>query len=124
MEAFEELDVWKRSSRLCVRLYQELRGSRDWGFRDQITRSALSVPSNIAEGYERGSRKEYLQFLRIAKGSCGELRTQLYIGARSGLIETELVAELVAETNEISRMLGAMIARLGKLDPRQPASRP
>jgi four helix bundle protein len=74
MDAFEKLDVWKRSSRLCVTLYQQLKDSKDWGFRDQTTRSALSVPSNIAEGYERNSRKEYVQFLRIAKGSCGELR--------------------------------------------------
>ena len=72
MDGFEGLDVWKRSSRLCVELYRELKDSREWGFRDQITRSALSVPSNIAEGYERSSRREYVQFLRIAKGSCGE----------------------------------------------------
>ncbi len=114
MDAFEELDVWKRSSRLCVHLYRELRSSKDWGFRDQITRSALSVPSNIAEGYERGSQREYLQFLRIAKGSCGELRTQLYIGARAGLLEAKFSAQLAAETHEISRMLGAMIAKIKK----------
>ncbi len=76
MDAFEKLDVWKRSCRLSVALYRALRETQEWGFRDQITRAALSVPSNIAEGYERGSRKEYVQFLRIAKGSCGELRTQ------------------------------------------------
>ena len=63
MDGFEGLDVWKRSSRLCVELYRELKDSREWGFRDQITRSALSVPSNIAEGYERSSRREYVQFL-------------------------------------------------------------
>jgi four helix bundle protein len=80
MDSFEKLEVWTRSSRLCVALYRELKESRDWGFKDQITRSALSVPSNIAEGYERNSRKEYVQFLRIAKGSCGELRTQAHIG--------------------------------------------
>ena len=84
MDGFEGLDVWKQSSRLCVELYRELKDSREWGFRDQITRSALSVPSNIAEGYERSSRREYVQFLRIAKGSCGEMRTQLYIGQGSG----------------------------------------
>lgn len=112
MDAFEELEVWKRSSRLCVRLYRELDKSSNWGFRDQITRSALSVPSNIAEGYERSSQKEYVQFLRFAKGSCGELRTQLYIGISAGILVPEFGTELVQETKEISRMLGAMISRV------------
>ncbi len=77
MDAFEDLKVWKCSSRLCAEVYKAFKDNRDWGFKDQITRSALSVPSNIAEGYERNSRKEYVRFLKIAKGSCGELRTQL-----------------------------------------------
>lgn len=114
MEAFEKLDVWKRSCRLCVTLYQKLCDSREWGFRDQITRAALSVPSNIAEGYERNSRKEYLQFLRIAKGSCGEVRTQLYIGQRAGLLESNLCEELIRESGEISKMLGGLISTLSK----------
>lgn len=113
MEAFEKLDVWKRSARLCVTLYRELKDSREWGFRDQITRSALSISSNIAEGYERSSRKEYVQFLRFAKGSCGELRTQLYIGREAGLLEESLASVLIDESGEISRMLGSMIAKLG-----------
>ena len=114
MEAFEKLDVWKRSCRLCVTLYQKLHDSREWGFRDQITRAALSVPSNIAEGYERNSRKEYLQFLRIAKGSCGEVRTQLYIGQRAGLLESNLCEDLIRESGEISKMLGGLISTLSQ----------
>ena len=80
MARFEELDVWKRSSRLCCDLYKSLNDLKDFGFKDQITRSALSIPSNIAEGYERNSNKEIANFLNYAKGSAGELRTQLYIG--------------------------------------------
>lgn len=113
MEAFEELDVWKRSSRICITLYRKLQGSKEWGFRDQITRSALSISSNIAEGYERSSRKEYVQFLRFAKGSCGELRTQLYIGREAGLLDESLASAMIDESGEISRMLGSMIAKLG-----------
>ena len=112
MDGFEALDVWKRSTRLSVMLYQKLQDSREWGFRDQVTRSALSIPSNIAEGYERNSRKEYVQFLRIAKGSCGELRTQLYIGMESGLLDRPFAETLIQETTELSRMLGAMIEKL------------
>src|SRR4030066_110641 len=114
MDGFEDLSIWQRSSRLCVELYRELKDSREWGFRDQITRSALSVPSNITEGYERNSRREYVQFLRIAKGSCGELRTQLCIGTEAGLVDKGVATELMQEAVEVSRMLGAMISRLSR----------
>jgi four helix bundle protein len=116
MDAFEKLGVWKRSSRLCVELYKTLVHCRDRGFREQITRSALSVPSNIAEGYERNSRPEYIRFLKIAKGSCGELRTQLYIGSKIGLLPKQTAWALIRESVEISRILQAMISKLSKQD--------
>lgn len=109
MEALEQLEVWKRSCRLCVDLYQLLSTCRDYGFEDQVTRSALSVPSNIAEGYERDSASEFIRFLRIAKGSCGELRTQLYIGREAGFIERPKALEFIGEATEISRMIQGLI---------------
>jgi len=112
MEAFEDLEVWKRSSRLAVDLYQCLSECRDWGYKDQATRSALSIPSNIAEGYERNSRNEYSRFLKIAKGSCGELRTQLYIGCKAGLMDEAIALPMIAEAKEISRMLQGLILKL------------
>lgn len=112
MDAFEKLEVWKRSSRLCVDLYRVLRVCPDRGFKDQICRAALSVPSNIAEGYERNSRKEYIQFLRFAKGSCGELRTQVYVGAKVGFLDGSTARKLVKETTALSNMLGGLIAKL------------
>ena len=78
MDALEKLDIWKRSCRLSVEVYRSLDRCPNSGFKDQITRSALSVPSNIAEGYERDSPKEFSRFLKIAKGSSGEFRTQAY----------------------------------------------
>jgi len=102
---FEDLDVWKRSARLSAELYKMLSGLRDFGFRDQITRSGLSVPSNIAEGMERRSMKEKQRFLDIALGSCAELRTQLYIGVEIGYIDKEVGKAWIAETREISAML-------------------
>ena len=114
MEAFEKLEVWKRGSRLCVDLYRAMGHCRDRGFREQITRSALSVPSNIAEGYERNSRPDYVRFLKIAKGSCGELRTQLYIGSEVGLLPREFALDMVRESVEISRILQAMISKLSE----------
>ena len=112
MEAFEQLDVWKRSCRLCVAVYRAFGSCRDYGFKDQVCRAALSIASNIAEGYERNSSKEFARFLKIAKGSCGELRTQLYIGAEVGLLERSQAAEFVKETGEISKMLQGLIRKI------------
>jgi four helix bundle protein len=109
MARFEELEVWKRSARLSVELYKSLADLKDFGFRDQITRAGLSVPSNIAEGYERESLKEMVNFFAYAKGSVGELRTQIYIGMDVGYINRDAGKGWVEETEEISRMLHALI---------------
>lgn len=101
----EDLDVWKRSKALCVDIYRTLIELKDLGFKSQITRSALSVPSNIAEGLERESKAEFVRFLDIAKGSCGELRTQIRIGIEIGYIEAARGETWVQETRELSAML-------------------
>ncbi|MFH0725170.1 MAG: four helix bundle protein [Pseudomonadota bacterium] len=102
---FEEMEVWKRSARLSAELYKHFSGCNDFGFRDQITRSGLSVPNNIAEGAERESKKDFIRFLQYAKGSCGELRTQLYIGMDVGYIPLEQGKLWLKETRELSAML-------------------
>lgn len=112
MDAFEKLEVWKRGSALAVDVHRLLTGCRDYSFKDQLFRAALSVPSNIAEGYERGTRKEYIRFLVIAKGSCAELRTQMRIGIEAGILESERAQKCLQEAGEISRMLQAMVNRL------------
>jgi len=104
-QLFEDLIVWKRSARLSSDIYKKLNSLRDFGFKDQITRSGLSVPSNIAEGYERKSLKELINFLSYAKGSCGELRTQIYIGMDIGYISNEVGQHWIEETRQISMML-------------------
>ena len=108
---FEQLDVWKRSARLSASLYRHFADSRDFGFKDQITRSGLSVPSNIAEGMTRPSVKDRTKFLYIAKGSCAELRTQIYIGVEIGYIEREKGHDWVKETKEIAAMLTGLIRK-------------
>ena len=105
MAKFEDLEVWKRSARLSADLYRYFNTLKDYGFRDQITRSGLSIPSNIAEGYERDSAKDRSKFLTYAKGSCGELRTQIYIGMEIGYIENNQGSKWVQETQELSKML-------------------
>lgn len=109
MARFEELEVWKRSAWLSAELYKAFAELRDYGFRDQITRAGLSIPSNIAEGHERDSEREMATFMNYAKGSAGELRTQIYIGMDIGYIEREQGKRWLAEAEEISRMLYALI---------------
>ncbi|TCO09375.1 four helix bundle protein [Natronoflexus pectinivorans] len=106
IEKFEDLQIWQNSVDLSVKLYTRLKNCRDYGLRDQIQRSAVSIPSNIAEGFDRNSNKEFIRFLRIAKGSCAELRTQLIIAERINLFET---INLIEETQKLSAMIQKMI---------------
>ena len=112
MTGFEKLDVWKSGCRLAVEVYSELQNSRDYGLRDQMQRAAVSIPSNIAEGSERKGTKEFIQFLYIAKGSCAELRTQLYIASCIGAISASSVSKLTGETKRIAAMLSSLINTL------------
>jgi four helix bundle protein len=77
--SFRNLDVWKKSLDLSISVYQHTTSVKDFGFKAQISRCSLSVPSNIAEGYSRQTPKETVQFLFIARGSCAELETQCLI---------------------------------------------
>jgi four helix bundle protein len=113
---FEDFAVWQRAARLSAELYKALADLKDFGFRDQITKAGLSIPSNIAEGHERGSSKELANFLNYAKGSAGELRTQIHIGIEIGYIKTGTGVRWMQEAEEISRMLHNLIraVRRGK----------
>ena len=106
---FEDLEVWQRAVRLSAELYRAFAELRDFGFREQVTKAGLSIPSNIAEGYERGSDRELANFLKYAKGSAGELRTQVYIGMDIGYIDKGVGNRWLGEAEEISRMLHGLI---------------
>ncbi|MGI1669266.1 MAG: four helix bundle protein [Neptuniibacter sp.] len=112
--SYESLDVWKRACRLSCDLYMQLANCRDFGFKDQITRSGLSIPSNIAEGFERGSEKEKRQFLLYARGSAAELKTQIQIGSRVGFIRKQKAPALLDEVSAIQKMLGGLVTSLDK----------
>lgn len=105
IEKFEDLNVWKEGMRLAVQLYKELKGCKDFGLKDQIQRASVSIPSNIAEGFERSSNKDFIRFLYISKSSTGELRTQLYLCREIGLIPKKRCNELIEDTRKISAML-------------------
>lgn len=103
-QSFEDLEVWQRGCRLAVDVFKAFDRCKSASLKHQVERSALSIPSNIAEGAERGGAKEFGQFLKIAKGSSGELRTQLYIAGRLDLLASTEVRSLVNEAREISAM--------------------
>ena len=113
MRTYDELLVWQKGMALVVEVYRisTLGGlKRDWGLRNQLSKAAVSVPSNIAEGYERGGRKEFARGLTFAKGSCGEVRTQLLAAQRVGLLNEGEVTQALTLALETSKMLAALRA--------------
>jgi len=102
---FEDLEVWKEGIKLAVRIYRELKDCRDYSLRDQMQRAAVSIPSNIAEGYDRNTNKDFIHFLYISKASCSELRTQIYLSKEIGILKKETCNELIESTRKISAML-------------------
>lgn len=114
-QRFEEMDIWQMGCKLVCAAYEMTRTgefAKDFALRDQIRRAAISVPSNIAEGYERDSDKAFAQMLTIAKGSCGELRTQLHIAARLGYVDSKVMQGLIDDAERISKKLATLIKHL------------
>ena len=113
----EDMEVWKRGCRIVVSVYEVTREGaidKDWGLKEQMRRAAVAIPSNIAEGYERGSSAEFKRFAQIAKGSCAELRTQLYLAQALGYIAKPKSSVLIRECREISAMLHSLVQKLIK----------
>jgi four helix bundle protein len=96
-KSFEDLDLWRRSCALSVRLYTLLKDCRDYGFKDRMLRSAISIPSNIVEGSERKNIPDFKRFISISQGSAAELRTQVYIAQEVKLIIDEDAQYLIEE---------------------------
>ncbi len=112
---FEDLPVWQAARKLAVSLYELTRQQPfcdDWGLCRQLQRTAVSVLSNIAEGFERGSKTEFIQFLFIAKGSAGEARAQLYIAFDLNYITAEQLQKTVTHCEQVSRQLAGLIEYL------------
>jgi len=115
IESFEDLRVWQKGIQLVKQVYlitNEGKLSKDFGLRDQLRRACVSIPTNIAEGFERSSRKEYLYFLNVAKGSAGEVRSLLKVAIEVGLIEQSTYSQLYEKAKELSRMLFKQIQSL------------
>jgi len=109
IEKFENLDVWNNAIELSILIYEKFKLCKDYGFKDQICRASVSVPSNIAEGFERQYNNEYIQYLFIAKGSAGEIRTQLYIAQKLNYLDENESLILQEKSRKISAQLFTLI---------------
>ncbi|HVS51460.1 MAG TPA: four helix bundle protein [Opitutaceae bacterium] len=106
---FENLEVWQEAAALAAQVYESFRACRDFGFRDQVQRAAISISSNIAEGYERSSNAEFVRFLDIARGSCGEVRSQLHVAVRVGILPPESGEPLLADATRLSKRIARLM---------------
>jgi four helix bundle protein len=118
-QKFEDIEAWKLARVLANRIYDvtsKTAFSRDYRLRDQIRRASISIVSNIAEGYERDGDKEFLQFLFVAKGSCGEVRAQLYLAHDQQYLSDEEFGELSQKALQLSRVIAGLIKYLRHSD--------
>lgn len=114
---FEDLIAWQKARELCRRVYETTRTgplARDFGLRGQIQRAAVSVMSNIAEGFDRHRLTEFHQFLSIAKASCAEVRSILYVLVDTGYIEEDQFTELRDMAEEVTRIVRALRASVAR----------
>lgn len=117
---FEDLEAWQQARGVTRRVYEESRTvlfSKDFALRDQIRRATVSVMSNIAEGYERGRDRELVQFLIVAKGSCGEVRAQLYVALDQGYLTDQDFEGLVGQAERTSQLIAGLIRYLRRRTP-------
>ncbi len=114
---FEDLLAWQHARNLASAVYEITRSEamrRDFGLCDQMRRAAVSVMSNIAEGYERGTTREYYRFLAIAKGSCAEVRSQLYLALDLGYIDLPTFERSISMSEDTARLIGALRSSIGR----------
>jgi len=117
IEKFEDIKAWQEARRLLNRIYEITDGerfSKDWELKNQIRSSGLSVMSNIAEGFDRSSDKEFIQFLRIATGSCSELKSQLYAALDQKYITDKLFSEIYQKATDVTKLINGFIRYLKK----------
>lgn len=112
IERFEDIIAWQKAKELTIQIYSLFEGSKDFGFKDQIQRASVSIMNNIAEGFERKTNNEFKQFLFIAKGSCGEVRSMLYLAKEMKRITEKDFVFLFSLSEEISKILSGLIKTL------------
>jgi four helix bundle protein len=113
IERFEDFIAWQKARALTARIYKatgEGDFARDFGLKDQIRRASVSIMSNIAEGFERARPSEFHQFLSVAKGSCAEVRAQLYVSLDVGYLSDQSFKDLLGQAEEVGQIIGGLRA--------------
>jgi four helix bundle protein len=116
---FEDIVAWQKARELTREIYARTKlgqFARDFGLRDQIQRASVSSMSNIAEGFDRGGDKEFIQFLSMSKGSCGEIKSHLYVALDQEYVTRDQFSQLYDRADEVSRVLSGFMAYLRKSD--------
>ena len=111
-ENFEDLQIWQRSRVLTNEIYDAFEKCRDLDFRSQVRRAAVSTMNNIAEGFERRTKKDFAHFLDLAKGSAGEVRSMLYLSGDRNYITEKSAEQLRSEYKDLSKSIGALASKL------------
>ena len=112
VERFEDIIAWQKAKELTLIIYKTFSICKDFAFKDQIQRASVSVMNNIAEGFERKSNNEFKQFLFIAKGSCGEVRSMLYLAIELQKLNKQDFSKLFNLSEEISKIFSGFIKKL------------
>ena len=109
---FEDLIAWRKSQDVAVSIYSEFSELKDFSFKDQIRRAVVSISNNIAEGFERSSKADFVRFLYIALASCSEVKSMLYLAERLNYISEKKRIDLMKQATEISKILTGLIKSL------------
>ncbi len=116
VQRFEDLIIWQEARQICVEIYKEFAENRDFGFRDQIQRAAVSIMNNIAEGYDRSKiandNKQFISFLNIANGSCGEVKSMLYLSQNLGYISDKEADYLRNKCLSVTMKIQSLVSTL------------
>jgi four helix bundle protein len=112
IDQFEDILAWQKAKVMTLRIYSSLKNIKDLGFKDQLCRASVSVMNNIAEGFERRSDNEFEHFLFIAKGSCGEVRSLLYLAKELNYIKEDEYLILLNSSKGISKIISGLIKTL------------
>ncbi|MGB0368652.1 MAG: four helix bundle protein [Flavobacteriales bacterium] len=114
IQKFEDIIAWQKAQDLAVNVYSTFRGAKDFGFRDQICRASVSISNNIAEGFDRSSSADFSRFLYISIASCSEVKSMVYLAFRLDYISDGKKAELLSQSQEISKIIRGLIKSLNK----------
>lgn len=119
IQKFEDVLAWQKARELTREIYTHARAglfAKDFGLRDQIQRAAVSIMGNVAEGFDRGGDKEFIQFLSISKGSCGEVKSHLYVALDQQYVNSTQFDRLYKSADEVGRLLAGFMAYLKQSD--------